>query len=67
VPRETLEGYEGFRGLEGLTASFEVERGAVREFSRKALDGLPVVDLTIEEIPLEEGIAELYRSEVIGG
>ncbi len=67
VGEETLRTYEGFRGLEGLTASFEVERGVVREFSRRALDELPVADLTIEEIPLEEGIAELYRREVIHG
>jgi ABC-2 type transport system ATP-binding protein len=58
-----LSRYEGFRGLNGLTASFEVERSAVRSFSRQVLDELPVADLTIEEIPLEEGIAALYRTE----
>jgi len=39
----------------------------VRAFSRTVLDDLPVVDLTIEEIPLEEGIAALYRGELPGG
>ena len=67
VPAEELGRYPGYRGLEGLTASFEVDRAEVRSFSRRALDELPVADLTIEEIPLEEGIAELYRREVIHG
>ena len=67
VGEEILSNYDGFRVLSGLTASFEIERGVVREFSRRALDELPVADLTIEEIPLEEGIAELYRREVIHG
>jgi ABC-2 type transport system ATP-binding protein len=67
VSEDALGRYEGFRGLDGLTASFEVDRSGVREFSRRALDELPVADLTIEEIPLEEGIAELYRREVIRG
>jgi ABC-2 type transport system ATP-binding protein len=65
VEREVLERYDGFHGLDGLTASFEVDRAEVRSFSRRALDELPVADLTIEEIPLEEGIAELYRREVL--
>jgi ABC-2 type transport system ATP-binding protein len=67
VALETLARYAGFQGLEGSTATFEVDRAEVRGFSRRALDELPVADLTIEEIPLEEGIAELYRREVIHG
>ncbi len=67
VAEDALSRYEGFKGLEGLTAVYEVERDNVRRFSRLALDELPVADLTIEEIPLEEGIAELYRREVIRG
>jgi ABC-2 type transport system ATP-binding protein len=67
VAEDLLSRYSGYRGLDGLTASFEVERSAVRAFSRRVLDDLPVVDLTIEEIPLEEGIAALYRGESSGG
>jgi ABC-2 type transport system ATP-binding protein len=63
VAQDVLLRYAGFQSLDGLTASFEVARGEVRAFSRKVLDDLPVVDLTIEEIPLEEGIAALYRGE----
>ncbi len=67
VAETALAALSGYRGMEGLTASFEVDRAEVRAFSRRALDELPVADLTIEEIPLEEGIAELYRREVIRG
>jgi ABC-2 type transport system ATP-binding protein len=67
VAAETLARRAGFKGVDGFTATFEVDREQVRVFSRRALDELPVADLTIEEIPLEEGIAELYRREVIRG
>jgi ABC-2 type transport system ATP-binding protein len=67
VPAENLARRAGFKCVDGLTVTFEVDRGEVRGFSRRALDELPVADLTIEEIPLEEGIAELYRREVIHG
>ncbi len=67
VAQDVLSQYAGYQSLDGLTASFEVERSEVRAFSRKVLDDLPVVDLTIEEIPLEEGIAALYRGELPRG
>jgi ABC-2 type transport system ATP-binding protein len=64
VATGSLEAYGGFRGLEGATATFDVARSEVRDFSRRVLGELPIADLTIEEVPLEEGIARLYRGEV---
>lgn len=61
IPPERLGTYEGFRGIEGTTATFDVARSSVRDFSRRVLGELPVADLTIEEVPLEEGIARLYQ------
>jgi ABC-2 type transport system ATP-binding protein len=61
VERSVLEGYGGLRAIEGLDATFDVDRAQVRDFSRRVLGELPVADLTIEEFPLEEGIARLYR------
>jgi ABC-2 type transport system ATP-binding protein len=63
IARAVLEAYGGLRELDGLTATFDVERSSVRDFSRRVLGELPVADLTIEEVPLEEGIARLYRGE----
>ena len=63
VSEGTLAGFSGFRGFEDGYASYEIERSDVRAFSRRALDELPVMDLTIEDMPLEAGIARLYRGE----
>ncbi len=67
VALSELEAYGGLRadavvgGGVRLEATFDVDRTKVRDFSRSVLGELPVADLTIEEVPLEEGIARLYR------
>jgi ABC-2 type transport system ATP-binding protein len=74
VPKELLETLGGLCASDTgearadglLEATFDVERSRVRDFSRRALGELPVADLTIEEVPLEEGIAALYRGEAEG-
>ena len=69
VAKSVLESYGGLRAVEGvegsarMEATFDVDRAKVRDFSRGVLGALPVADLTIEEVPLEEGIARLYRGE----
>ncbi len=45
---------------EGLTAEVEVNRDQVRPVTRAMLDTLPVTDINIGDIPVEEGIARLY-------
>ncbi len=67
VPESALSGFGGLKSVEGVSAVFEVDRADVRAFSRRALDGLPVVDLTIEDAPIEEGIERLYRMEARRG
>ncbi len=57
-PRDTAA---GATDSDVLSARFDVDRAQVRDFSRRVLAELPVADLTIEEIPLEEGIARLYE------
>lgn len=63
VSESRLGEFPGYRGIDGASARFEIDRSEVRAFSRRVLDELPVVDLTIGETPLEEGIARLYRGE----
>ncbi len=63
VGESRLSSFPGYKTSDGSTAVFEVDRAKVRAFSREALDALPVADLTIEDMPLEEGIARLYRGE----
>jgi ABC-2 type transport system ATP-binding protein len=63
VAQAELAAYGGLRAVDGLEATFDVDRSRVRDFSAQALARLPVADLTIQETPLEEGIARLYRGE----
>jgi len=46
-----------------FSATLEVPRRELKERSKAILDRLPVVDFNIEDIPVEEGIALLYRRQ----
>jgi ABC-2 type transport system ATP-binding protein len=48
-----------------FSATLEVPRIEVKERSKAILDQLPVVDFTIEDIPVEEGIALLYQRQEV--
>lgn len=61
VPPGELAGFGEVKSCEGLTATLEIARDQVREVSRAILDTLPVVDYTMSDIPIEEGIALLYQ------
>lgn len=61
VSREQLEGMGQVREYEGFSAVIEVERTEIRSLSREILDTLPVVDFNIEDIPVEDGMALLYK------
>ncbi|MBK9745407.1 MAG: ATP-binding cassette domain-containing protein [Chloroflexi bacterium] len=61
VSPETLAAFGVVREHTDLTATLQVPRAALKESSKIILDQLPVTDFTIEDIPVEEGIAELYQ------
>jgi ABC-2 type transport system ATP-binding protein len=48
---------------DGFSATLQVPRLEVKERSKAILDRLPVLDFTIEDIPVEEGIALLYQRQ----
>ncbi|MFK4302701.1 MULTISPECIES: ATP-binding cassette domain-containing protein [unclassified Paenibacillus] len=60
VPNLTLAGLGKLRSNSELEAVFELDAEDTLTWSKKILDALPVVDFTIEDVPLEEGIANLY-------
>ncbi|WP_226001834.1 ATP-binding cassette domain-containing protein [Paenibacillus sp. BJ-4] len=60
VPNLTLAGLGKLRSNSELEAIFELDAEDTLTWSKKILDALPVVDFTIEDVPLEEGIANLY-------
>jgi ABC-2 type transport system ATP-binding protein len=46
---------------QGIEATLQVEQGKLQETVSKALATLPVVDLTVEDPPLEEVMSDLFR------
>ncbi|WP_025719464.1 ABC transporter ATP-binding protein [Paenibacillus polymyxa] len=56
----TLASLAKLRSNSELEAVFELDAEDTLAWSKKILDALPVVDFTIEDVPLEEGIANLY-------
>lgn len=63
VSRETLEIFGQVKEHSEFAATLEVPRLEVKERSKAILDGLPVVDFNIEDIPVEEGIALMYQRQ----
>lgn len=44
----------------------ELPKHRLKEVSRAVLDSFPIVDWTIEDVPIEESISMLYRKESVG-
>lgn len=64
VSRKVLAGFGQVREQsDELTVTLEVPRPELKERSKAILDGLPVVDFNIEDIPVEEGIALLFQKQ----
>ena len=63
VTREALAAYGEVREFSDFIATLQVPRVELKECSKAILDHLPVVDFNIEDIPVEEGIAQLYQKQ----
>lgn len=61
VDKKLLEQFGAVKEYEGLNAVLTVSKNDVKECSKVLLDRVPIIDFTIEDIPLEEGIALLYQ------
>ncbi len=64
VERADLERLGQVKEYDGANAVLEADRSDIKAVCAALLSSLPVVDFNIEDIPLEEGIAVLYRKEV---
>ena len=60
VERELLQSYGRVQSCEGLRAEVIVERQQTREAAARLLAELPVVDVTIEDPPIEEVIGLVF-------
>lgn len=63
VERNILESFGTVKEYEELNAVLAVDKENARECSKVLLDKVPVIDFTIEDVPIEEGIALLYQKE----
>ena len=62
VERAALAAFGEVKEHSDLEAMLEVPRVELKARSKAMLDQLPIVDFTIEDIPIEEGIALLYQA-----
>ena len=63
VERDVLAAFGEIKELSDVAVTLEVSRSELKECSKAILDQLPVVDFTIEDIPVEEGIAIVVSEE----
>lgn len=61
VSEQTLSAYGEVKSLGDLEATLEIDRERMKDTAKAILDSLPVVDFTMADIPVEEGIALLYQ------
>lgn len=63
VKSELLETFGKVKEYSGLNAILEINKNDIKNQSKMMLDKLPILDFNIEDIPIEEGIAMLYKKE----
>lgn len=59
-----VEGFGRIKEFDGISVTLAVDRQNIRRHSAVLLENLPVIDYNIEDVPLEEGIAALYRQKM---
>jgi ABC-2 type transport system ATP-binding protein len=59
--RERLAAFGTVDGCDGLEAELRVPRDAVTEVAARLLNELPVADIGIEDVPIEEVIGRLFQ------
>ncbi len=61
VAKAEIEAYGAMREYDGYNVILEVNKENLQEASRKILGKMPILDFNIEDIPIEEGISELFK------
>ena len=64
LTKEMLAAYGKVREIQGGEAVLEIPKETLKHIATAILSSLPVEDFTITEIPLEESIGHIFRSEV---
>ncbi len=61
VPESEFARFGAVRDVSDLSVTIEIDRDYVKERAKAMLESLPIVDLTISDIPIEETVALMYR------
>lgn len=65
ISQSRLEEFGVVRSFDGYEARIEVDKSMVRNCSKALLETFPIVDFNIEDLPLEEGIENIYRGKKV--
>jgi ABC-2 type transport system ATP-binding protein len=65
VERARLEMFAPVRSLDGLTAELMAPRANVAEIAARILNAVPVADIAIEDIPIEEVMGQLFQRPAV--
>lgn len=61
VSKEDISRFGKIKEYDGFHMVLEVPREQAKEFSREITGTFPIVDFNIEDMPIEDAIADLYR------
>ncbi|WP_427179979.1 ABC transporter ATP-binding protein [Paenibacillus sp. TC-CSREp1] len=63
VPRQALSDYGTITQHDGMNAVMEIEKHDLQRLSKMILDRFPILDFTVEDVPVERGIESLYQKD----
>ncbi|WP_423805274.1 ABC transporter ATP-binding protein [Paenibacillus illinoisensis] len=63
VPRQALSDYGTITQHDGMNAVMEIDKHDLQRLSKMILDRFPILDFTVEDIPVERGIESLYQKD----
>ncbi|PZT52122.1 ABC transporter ATP-binding protein [Paenibacillus silvae] len=63
VPRQALSDYGTITQHDGINAVMEIDKHDLQRLSKMILDQFPILDFTVEDVPVERGIESLYQKD----
>ncbi|MDM5279883.1 ABC transporter ATP-binding protein [Paenibacillus silvae] len=63
VPRQALSDYGTITQHDGMNAVMEIDKHDLQRLSKMILDRFPILDFTVEDVPVERGIESLYQKD----
>jgi ABC-2 type transport system ATP-binding protein len=59
--KSLLSKYGFVKSFDGYSATIEVNKNNIKEYSKDILESFPIADFTVEDVPIEECISILYK------